>query len=54
MENYKLAKLWKNLKPYIKLDKIIIKLDDRIDEYEFRQHESSISINDINEIVVPN
>ena len=47
----------KKLKPYIKMDKKIIKLDDtEIAECEFQQHKSPISMNgiEINEIVVSN
>ena len=54
VENYKLKK---KLKPCIKMDKKIIKFDDtEIEEYEFYQHESPISINDIDvyEIAVSN
>ena len=57
VENYKLKKLYKNLKPCIKMDKKIIKFDDtEIEEYKFHQYKSHISINDIyiNETVVPN
>ena len=45
------------MKPYIKMDKEIIKFDDtEIEEYKFYQYKSSISINDIgiNELVVFN
>ena len=45
------------MKPYIKMDKEIIKFDDtEIEEYKFHQYKSSISINDIgiNELVVFN
>ena len=34
--------------------KKIIKFDDKIEEYEFHQQKSSISMNNINEIVVSN
>ena len=47
----------KELKPYTKVDKKIIKFDDtEIKEYEFHQYKRPISINDIdiNEILVSN
>ena len=34
--------------------KKIIKFDGKIEEFEFHQHKSSISMNNINEIVVSN
>ena len=52
---YKLQKIFEKLKPYIKMDKEIIKFDDtEIEENEFHQYKSLISINgtDINKIVV--
>ena len=52
MENYKLKKLLKILKPYIKMDKKIIKFDDtEIEKYRFHQYDKPI---DINKIVVSN
>ena len=45
------------MKPYIEMDKEIIKFDNtEIEEYKFHQYKSSISINDIgiNELVVFN
>ena len=56
-EIYKLKELWKILKPYIKMDKQIIKFDDtEIEEYKFYQNRSPILINNIgiNKVVVPN
>ena len=47
----------KKLKPQINMDKKIIKFDDTdIEEYEFHQYKSPISINDIDvkEIVLSN
>ena len=55
MENYKLNKYEKKLKPYIKMDKKILKSGDtEIGEYKFHQNKSPTSINniDINKIVV--
>ena len=38
MKNYKLKKLWKVLKSYIKMDKKIIKFDDtEIEKYKSHQ-----------------
>ena len=45
------------MKPYIKMDKKIIKFDDtKIEEYKLCQHKSPISIKsiDINKVVVSN
>ena len=53
MKKSKKKKL-KKLKPYVKMNKKIIKFDDtEIEKYEFHQYESSILINeiDINKIV---
>ena len=52
-----IKKFIKKIKPYIRMDKKIIKLDDiEIKEYEFQQYKSPILINDIdiNKKVVPN
>ena len=52
-----IKKFIKKIKPYIRMDKKIIKLDDiEIKEYEFQQHKSPNLINDIdiNKKVVPN
>ena len=57
VENYKLKKNIKKLKPSIKMDKRIIKFDDtKTEEYKFHQSKSLILINDIdiNKIVEPN
>ena len=57
VENYKLEKFWKKLKLYIKKDKKVINFNDIIiEEHEFHQYKSPISINDIeiNEVVVSN
>ena len=44
--NYKLQKLQKILKPYIKMDKKVIKFDDtETEEYKFHQYKSPILIN---------
>ena len=56
-EKYKLKKIWKNLKPYIKLDRKIIKFNDtETKKYKFHQSKSLISINgiDISKIVASN
>ena len=53
--NYKLQKLQKILKPYIKMDKKVIEFDDtETEEYKFHQYKSPILINKIgiNKIVV--
>ena len=48
MESYNLKKLLKKSESYIKMDKKFIKFDvTEIKEYEFHQHENSISLNDI-------
>ena len=48
VETYKLKKLWRKLKPHIKMDNKIIKFDDiEIDEHKFYQYNSPISINEI-------
>ena len=48
MESHKLKKLLKKLESYIKMDKKFIKFDvTEIKEYEFHQHENSVSLNDI-------
>ena len=52
-----MKKIIKKIKPYMKMDKKIVKVDDtEIQEYKFHRHNSPISINDIdiNEIVVSN
>ena len=52
-----IKKFIKKIKPYIRMDKKIIKFDDiEIKEYEFQQYKSPILINDIdiNKKVVPN
>ena len=52
-----IKKFIKKIKPYIRMDKKIIKLDDiEIKEYEFQQYKSPNLINDINinKKVVPN
>ena len=57
MENYKLKKIYKNLKVYIKMEKTIIKSGDiEIEKQKFHQHKRPILINniDINKIVVSN
>ena len=57
MENYKLEKLQKFLKAYIKMEKIIIKFGDiEIKKQIFYQHKKRISVQniDINKIVVSN
>ena len=57
VENYKLKKIKKKLKPYTKMDKNIIKFDDtEIEEYKFHQNKSPILIIDIdvNKIIVSN
>ena len=57
VEHYKLKKILKKLKPYIKMDKKITKSDDtEIEEYGFHQYKRLISINhiDIDKIVVSN
>ena len=49
--------MWKKLKAYIKVDDKIIKFNDpEIEEFEFHQHKSLISINniDINKLVISN
>ena len=51
VEYYKLKRLQKKkkLKPYIKMDKKIIKLDDaETEEYKFHKYKRPISINNIN------
>ena len=56
-ENYKLKKLRKKTKPYMKMDKKVFKFDDtEITEYEFHQYKWPILISDIdiNKIVVFN
>ena len=47
-ENHILKNIYKTkLKPYMKIDKKIIKFDDtQIEEYEFHQYKRPISIND--------
>ena len=43
IENYKLKKLQKILKPYIKMDKNFPKFDDaEVEIYKFHQHKSPI------------
>ena len=57
MKNYKLKKLEKILKSYVKMDKKIIKFDDtEIEIYKFHQYERPISIDNINanKIIVSN
>ena len=57
VENYKLKKLLKGLKPYTKMDQKIIKFyDSKIENYKFHQHKNPISIKDldINKIVLSN
>ena len=52
-----MKKIIKKIKPYMKMDKKIVKVDDtEIQEYKFHRHNCPISINDIdiNEIVVSN
>ena len=52
-----IKKFIKKIKPYIRMDKKIIKFDDiEIKEYEFQQYKSPNLINDIdiNKKVVPN
>ena len=52
-----IKKFIKKIKPYIRMDKKIMKFDDiEIKEYEFQQYKSPILINDIdiNKKVVPN
>ena len=52
-----IKKFIKKIKPYIRMDKKIIKFDDiEIKEYEFQQYKSPILINDIdiNKKVVSN
>ena len=52
-----IKKFIKKIKPYIRMDKKIIKLDDiEIKEYEFQLYKSPNLINDIdiNKKVVPN
>ena len=55
MENYKLEKIYKNLKLYIKMEKTTIKFGD-IEIEKSHQHKRPISISniDINKIVVSN
>ena len=55
--NYKLKKITKKSKPYIKMDKQIKKFDDNeIEEYKLHPNKNPIFINDvdINIIVVSN
>ena len=48
VENYKLEKLWKNLKLYVTIDKEIVKfVGTEIEKYKFHQHKSPILIDDI-------
>ena len=57
MKNYKLKKLEKILKSYVKMDKKIIKFDDtEIEIHKFHQYERPISIDNINanKIIVSN
>ena len=57
MKNYKLKKIEKILKSYVKMDKKIIKFDDtEIEIYKFHQYERPISIDNINanKIIVSN
>ena len=53
----KIKKIMKKIKPYIKIDKKVIKFDDtEIEENEFYQYKIPIWVNDIdiNKIVVSN
>ena len=46
-KNYKLKKILKNVKPYIKIDKKIVNVEDtEIEEHKFYQYKSCISINE--------
>ena len=58
MKNVKNYKLKKNiLKPYIKMDKKVIKFDvTETEKYKFHQHKIPISVDniDVNKIVVSN
>ena len=60
VENYKLKKLLKGLKPYTKMDQKIMLLkkfyDIKIEDYKFHQHKNPISTKDldINKIVLSN
>ena len=55
MKNYKLKKLWEILKPYIEMEKTIIKYGDiEIKNQKFHEHKITISIDniDVDEIAV--
>ena len=57
MKNHKLQKLWKILKPYIKMEKTIIKYCDiEITNQIFHEQKRTISIDniDLDEIAVSN